>query len=183
MSKRQLDDTEEGDQHSGKVVKLSQAENKESNRDLSNGDESQLQAFSKSKFHDPSDNNFEELLNNDSEIIPESHSVADLAPAKRISKRSVKKNSKLKREKSLALVAADSADLIDEDPNIKNKRRTWERWSKEDTYIFFEGLNEFGKDFDKLQAHFKTKYRSKRGFPENYIKNKDQSISPSMPAL
>ena len=174
MSKRQLDDTEEGDQHSGKVVKLSQADNKESNRDLSNGDESQLQAFSKSKFLDPSDNNFEELLNNDSEIIPESHSVADLAPAKRISKRSVKKNSKLKREKSLALVAADSADLIDEDPNIKNKRRTWERWSKEDTYIFFEGLNEFGKDFDKLQAHFKTKYRSKRGFPENYIKNKDQ---------
>ncbi len=174
MSKRQLDDTAEGDQQSFKIVKLNKVEEKESSRDCSNGDETQLPTFSKSDFPEATDNNFEEFLNNDPEIVPESHSMPELAPAKRISKRSVKKNTKLKREKSLALAAADPADLIDDDPSSKNKRRTWERWSKEDTNIFFEGVSEFGKDFDKLQAHFKTKYRSKRGFPENYIKNKDQ---------
>ena len=174
MSKRQLDDTGEGDQQSFKIVKLTQVEETEHSRECSNGDETQLPSFSKSDFPESHDNNLEEFLQNDPDIVPDSLSVPELAPAKRISKRSVKKITKLKREKSLALAAADPADLIDDDPSSKNKRRTWERWSKEDTNIFFEGVSEFGKDFDKLQAHFKAKYRSKRGLPENYIKNKDQ---------
>ena len=175
MSKRKLDEAEESDQSIAKLVKQTLAEDKEFNRDYSNGDESQLPTFLNGDKIDLEQDNLQDLLSNDFENGSESHSLEDLAPAKRISKRSVKRNIKLKREKSRTLgVAADSQDVTDEDPSSKSKRRTWERWSKEDTYIFFEGLNEFGKDFDKLQAHFKAKYRNKRGFPENYIKNKDQ---------
>ena len=68
----------------------------------------------------------------------------------------------------------EPTELAEEESGIKSKRRTWERWSAEDTYIFFEGLNEYGKDFDKLQTHFKSKYKSKRNLPEHYVKNKDQ---------
>ena len=95
-----------------------------------------------------------------------------LAPAKRISKRSVKKTGKVKRGKVLT-EESETAELTEEESAIKSKR-TWERWSKEEINIFFEGLSEYGKDFDKLEAHFKTKFKSKRNLPEHYIKTKNQ---------
>ncbi len=40
---------------------------------------------------------------------------------------------------------------------VKKPRRTWEQWSTEDMNIFFEALNEFGKNFDSIQSHFQSK--------------------------
>ena len=34
----------------------------------------------------------------------------------------------------------------------KSKRRGWELWSNDDKHIFFSALNEYGKEFDKIQA-------------------------------
>jgi hypothetical protein len=65
--------------------------------------------------------------------------------------------------------------------NIK-RRRTWELWSSSDKHMFFDALNEFGKDFDLIQQHFQTKLKTSRGssnssktpLPAHYIKNKNQ---------
>ncbi|XP_059488324.1 protein cramped [Neocloeon triangulifer] len=51
------------------------------------------------------------------------------------------------------------------------RKRNWGLWSVEDKNIFFEALNEFGKDFDAIQNHFASKIK-KRGVTE--AKNKDQ---------
>jgi hypothetical protein len=58
--------------------------------------------------------------------------------------------------------------------DVTKRRRTWELWSVGDKHIFFEALNEFGKDFDKIQAHFQSKLKNKKNFPADYIKNKNQ---------
>lgn len=46
-------------------------------------------------------------------------------------------------------------------------------WYPEDKSLFFEALNEFGKDFDSIQNYISNKQK-KRGLPESAIKNKDQ---------
>ena len=178
MNKRKLDEIEDPDENCLKLSRQSSPEDKELCRD-SNGD-----------HH----HNHHSILNinvNNSDKVPYSdfpksdvgekssncNNSLDIPPAKRISKRCTKKADKSSRGKVVTLgtgESSNSSELIEEEQNCKGKRRTWERWSKEDTYIFFEGLNEYGKDFDKLQAHFKSKYRSKKNFPESYIKNKDQ---------
>lgn len=58
----------------------------------------------------------------------------------------------------------------------KKKKRTWELWSQEDKQLFFEALNEFGKDFDAIQSYLasKLKPRSKSSCAQAVPKNKDQ---------
>ncbi|KAB7506689.1 Protein cramped-like [Armadillidium nasatum] len=56
---------------------------------------------------------------------------------------------------------------------LKKRRRAWELWSLEDKKVFFEALNECGKDFEAIQNFLVTKLR-KKGFPTCVIKNKDQ---------
>lgn len=46
-------------------------------------------------------------------------------------------------------------------------------WTSDDKTIFFEALNEFGKDFENIQLYISMKLK-KKGFPENLIKTKDQ---------
>ncbi|KAG7166214.1 cramped-like [Homarus americanus] len=55
----------------------------------------------------------------------------------------------------------------------KKRRRPWELWSMEDKNIFFESINECGKDFEAIQNYLTTKLR-KKGAPCCQIKNKDQ---------
>lgn len=57
-----------------------------------------------------------------------------------------------------------------EDPRLDMKKRIW---SPEEKSLFFEALNEFGKDFDSIQTYISNKLK-KRGFPETAIKTRDQ---------
>ena len=177
MSKRKLDEIEESDENDLKSSRQTSPEEKDLYRD-SNGDHHHSILNINVGHDDPFPSS--DFSKPDVDITEKSSSChnssgIEIPPAKRISKRCTKKADKLSRGKVLTLpTEAVGAELIEEEQNLKSKRRTWERWSKEDTYIFFEGLNEYGKDFDKLQAHFKSKYRSKKNFPESYIKNKDQ---------
>uniref|UniRef100_A0A672YMS4 Protein cramped-like n=1 Tax=Sphaeramia orbicularis TaxID=375764 RepID=A0A672YMS4_9TELE len=57
--------------------------------------------------------------------------------------------------------------------NQKRARRQWESWSAEDKNSFFEGLYEYGKDFEAIQNNIAMKYK-KRGKPANMVKNKEQ---------
>ncbi|XP_018573736.1 protein cramped [Anoplophora glabripennis] len=46
-------------------------------------------------------------------------------------------------------------------------------WTSDDKNMFFEALNEFGKDFENIQLYISMKLK-KKGVPENLIKTKDQ---------
>ena len=94
-----------------------------------------------------------------------------LAPATRISKRGISK--KKKGGKQHLSHTVDDAISEAEDGNSK-RRRTWELWGPSEKLIFFEALNEYGKDFDKIQSHFQAKLKNKRNLPAYYIKNKNQ---------
>jgi len=43
------------------------------------------------------------------------------------------------------------------------KRRTWEQWSSEDKSLFFEALNECGKNFDAIHQFIQAKKMRKKG--------------------
>merc|ERR1719471_1450469 len=70
--------------------------------------------------------------------------------------------------------SADDAISEAEETNNCKRRRTWELWGPNEKHIFFEALNEYGKDFDKIQSHFQAKLKNKRNMPAHYIKNKNQ---------
>ncbi|CAL4091041.1 unnamed protein product, partial [Meganyctiphanes norvegica] len=55
----------------------------------------------------------------------------------------------------------------------KKRRRAWELWSMEDKNLFFEAINDCGKDFDAIQNYLTTKMR-KKGNTGYTTKNKDQ---------
>ena len=52
-------------------------------------------------------------------------------------------------------------------------KRQWESWGTKGKDAFFEALNEFGKDFDKIQSYIAAKHK-RRGDQPALIKNKDQ---------
>jgi len=56
----------------------------------------------------------------------------------------------------------------------EKRRRAWEQWSIDDIAAFFEGLNEFGKDFDAIQNCLFTKSKKKNLVNSTNTKNKDQ---------
>ncbi|CAG2064135.1 unnamed protein product, partial [Timema podura] len=77
-------------------------------------------------------------------------------------------------------VKADTKDKIEhkdksdcKQPEIKPKPSKPQLWSTEEKNIFFEALNEYGKDFESISNYFATKAR-KKGMPESMSKTKDQ---------
>jgi hypothetical protein len=67
--------------------------------------------------------------------------------------------------------AAAAAAAAEEAATTEKPRRTWEQWSAEDKTIFFDALNECGKNFDSIQAHFQSKAAKNK---RNLLKNKEQ---------
>lgn len=53
----------------------------------------------------------------------------------------------------------------------KRKKRPWESWAPQEKNHFFEALNEFGKDFDKIQMYLKKRRSDSFAVAE---RNKDQ---------
>ena len=56
----------------------------------------------------------------------------------------------------------------------EKRRRAWEQWSTDDIAAFFEGLNEFGKEFDAIHQYLITRNKKKSQVNATNIKNKDQ---------
>lgn len=57
----------------------------------------------------------------------------------------------------------------------KKKKRTWELWSQADKQLFFEALNEHGKDFEAIQNYLSSKVKTKNKLLSSCMtKNKDQ---------
>jgi hypothetical protein len=87
----------------------------------------------------------------------EQSGTGNTALPKRISKRGT---TKVKKESETA-AGGDGGEKDEEllgtaaGENIK-RRRTWELWSASDKHIFFDAINEFGKDFDSIQQHFQA---------------------------
>ena len=75
---------------------------------------------------------------------------------------------------SICVFIADTTedDKKPEGPPEKSKR-TWEKWSPSDKAVFFEALNDFGKNFQALQNHIaKKKMKNKAG--QDQVRNRDQ---------
>lgn len=80
------------------------------------------------------------------------------------------KDSEAVNVKEASSSAVPSSSLHGEE----KRRRAWEQWSIDDIAAFFEGLNEFGKDFDAIQNCLFTKSKKKNLVNSTNIKNKDQ---------
>lgn len=81
------------------------------------------------------------------------------------------KKMKLDTSTTVAPLTPDKKESnVKEDYKLDMKKRIW---SPEEKNLFFEALNEFGKDFDSIQNYISNKLK-KRGFPESAIKTRDQ---------
>ncbi|KAJ8942359.1 hypothetical protein NQ318_000339 [Aromia moschata] len=78
---------------------------------------------------------------------------------------------KMKLDSTVPLVAEKREKKEDHKQDIKRCYRPL--WTSDDKSIFFEALNEFGKDFESIQMYISTKLK-KKGVPEHLIKTKDQ---------
>lgn len=67
------------------------------------------------------------------------------------------------------LLDTSSSDAV----KIEVKKPFRPQWSPDDKDIFFEALNEYGKDFDAMQQHINNRFK-KKGLPETLYKTKDQ---------
>lgn len=84
------------------------------------------------------------------------------------------KKMKLDLTPSTAAPATPTVDKPKEkEPKVENKKCYRPLWTSDDKTIFFEALNEFGKDFDSIQTYISGKLR-KKGVPENQVKSKEQ---------
>lgn len=64
--------------------------------------------------------------------------------------------------------------LVKEEPKPPETKKPFRPlWSPEDKNLFFEGLNEYGKDFESIHSYISNKLK-KKGLPESVIKTKDQ---------
>lgn len=59
------------------------------------------------------------------------------------------------------------------EPRTETKKLFRPTWSQEDKNMFFEALNEYGKDFEAIYSHITNKLR-KKGLPDSVMKTKDQ---------
>lgn len=81
------------------------------------------------------------------------------------------KKMKLDTSAAVAPLTPDKKELpVKEDYRLDTKKRIW---TPEEKSLFFEALNEFGKDFDSIQNYISNKLK-KRGLPESAIKTRDQ---------
>ena len=58
-----------------------------------------------------------------------------------------------------------------ENGDLSKQKRAWEQWSSEDKALFFEALNECGKNFEAIQVFFQTRQKKKSAL---VARNKDQ---------
>ncbi|CAH0775585.1 unnamed protein product [Bemisia tabaci] len=93
---------------------------------------------------------------------------------------SARVSKKMRLDSTAAAVPPPTADIKDtkdetKTPEPKPKiRRAPELWSTEDKNLFFEALNEYGKDFDAIQNYMLSKSK-KRGVGDHVAKNRDQA--------
>lgn len=66
------------------------------------------------------------------------------------------------------------SDSNDAAPVFKSSKIKRELWSAEDTNSFFDGLNEFGKDFEAIQWFMVNRAKRKGGSCEQAVKSKEQ---------
>ncbi len=72
-----------------------------------------------------------------------------------------------KESAEMEAATTDDKDKDGEDSKsgkvVDRPRRAWEQWSPQDMSIFFEGLNEYGKNFEQIQSYFSSKSKNRGG--------------------
>lgn len=80
---------------------------------------------------------------------------------------------KMKLDSAIAEKKEPPPPPVKEEQKPEPKKQLKPMWSAEDKSLFFEALNEYGKDFDGIQAYMGNKLK-KRGLPESAIKSREQ---------
>ncbi|KAF2896063.1 hypothetical protein ILUMI_10107 [Ignelater luminosus] len=87
---------------------------------------------------------------------------------------------KMKLDSAVVITSPVASDSSSKKETVKEetkqevvKRPLRPSWSQEDKNLFFEALNEFGKDFEAIHSHITNKLR-KKGLPDSVMKTKDQ---------
>ncbi len=93
---------------------------------------------------------------------PVATTTIQLRTSQRVLRRRTEERKESESEEVASAPAGETATEADAVPAEKPKRG-WEQWSSEDMAIFFEGLNEFGKNFELIWSHFDAKSKMNRG--------------------
>ena len=96
----------------------------------------------------------------------------DGGQAIRISARRVQRMKDERKVSESEIILDDNTIIIQTvDTENKQQKRAWEQWSWEDKVVFFEALNECGKNFEAIQVYFQKNSKNKQ---RGTFKNKDQ---------
>ncbi|XP_072384803.1 protein cramped [Diabrotica undecimpunctata] len=122
--------------------------------------------------------NPEEKLNTDipmtikEEELLGSLTISDVPELKGQQLRSSARVFKKMRLDSVVLAVPEKSEKKEESKQ-ESKKCFRPLWSSDDKNLFFEALNEYGKDFENIQLYISSKFR-KKGVPDHFIKTKDQ---------
>ncbi|XP_028128511.2 uncharacterized protein LOC114324835 [Diabrotica virgifera virgifera] len=125
--------------------------------------------------------NSEEKLNTDvpvpmtikEEELLGSLTISDVPELKGQQLRSSARVFKKMRLDSVVLAVPEKESEKKEESKQESKKCFRPLWSSDDKNLFFEALNEYGKDFENIQLYISSKFR-KKGVPDHFIKTKDQ---------
>lgn len=79
-----------------------------------------------------------------------------------------------KNEEESGILPLNVPGLVNRQPISTAKQRMPKAlWSTREKNLFFEALNEYGKDFDSITSYIHNKMK-KKGVPDNITKNKHQ---------
>lgn len=92
-----------------------------------------------------------------------------------IKSQQLRSSARVFKKMKLDLTAPPVVEKCEKKEEIKQdiKRCYRPLWNSDDKSMFFEALNEYGKDFENIQLYISTKLK-KKGVPETLIKSKDQ---------
>lgn len=80
---------------------------------------------------------------------------------------------KLEKESGISSSNLSSGMISKQSTNTAKQRMPKALWSTSEKNLFFEALNEYGKDFDSITAYICNKMK-KKGVPDNMTKKKHQ---------
>ncbi|KAK4887661.1 hypothetical protein RN001_003932 [Aquatica leii] len=83
------------------------------------------------------------------------------------------KKMKLDSAVSIPTATDQKKEAAKEETKPEANKKLRPTWSQEDKNLFFEALNEFGKDFESIHSYIATKLK-KKGLPDSVMKTKDQ---------
>ncbi|XP_077293210.1 cramped chromatin regulator [Arctopsyche grandis] len=117
---------------------------------------------------------FKKMRQDSSQTQPTTSSVSTVLDTSEKDKKDTKHETLEKNEEESGILPLNVPGLVNRQPISTAKQRMPKAlWSTREKNLFFEALNEYGKDFDSITSYIHNKMK-KKGVPDNITKNKHQ---------